>query len=84
MDYDNSNSGALFKNNRKEKSNQPDYRGEATTKCSCGKSTTFWLSAWIKTSRAGAKYMSMAYTEKDIQPEAPVATGLADDDDIPF
>jgi Protein of unknown function (DUF1194) len=37
-------SGALFKNDKKEKPSHPDYRGDAMIK-----GRKFWVSAWIKT-----------------------------------
>ncbi|MCK5346604.1 MAG: hypothetical protein KAR20_24510 [Candidatus Heimdallarchaeota archaeon] len=67
MAYDNTNSGALFKNDRKTSPNQPDYKGNAEIQCPhCGKNSEFWLSAWIKIARASkAKFFSFAYTAKD-------------------
>ncbi len=49
------NSGALFKNKRKEKETHPDYTGRVNVR-----GTDFWLSAWIKKSKAGEVYMSLA------------------------
>ena len=60
MAYDNTNSGALFKNQRKEGiESNPDYTGEIDVG---GKK--YWLNAWIRTSRAGAKYMSLSVKPK--------------------
>lgn len=73
-DFDNTNSGALFKNKKRTNDKQPDYTGRVNAD---GKD--FWVSAWIKTSKAGEKFMSMALTPVD----APINTdGI--DDDIPF
>lgn len=58
--YDNTNSGALFKNERKETANQPDYRGNLNVN-----GQDFWISAWIKTSRSNVKYMSLSVQPKD-------------------
>jgi len=58
------NSGVLFKNDRKEAENHPDYRGEINVG---GK--TFWLSAWIKTGAKG-KFMSLAIKPRDEQARA--------------
>jgi hypothetical protein len=58
------NNGVLFKNDRKEAPNHPDYRGEINVN---GK--VFWLSAWLKTGAKG-KFMSLAVKPKDEQARA--------------
>ena len=59
-DYDNTNSGALFKNNRKEQgSNQPDMTGVLDVE-----GTDFRVSAWSNEAKAGSKYLSLRVTEK--------------------
>ena len=62
MSYDNTNRGVLFKNNRKERDNQPDYTG----KIDVG-GTEYELAAWIKEGKAG-KFMSLSVKPKDDQP----------------
>ena len=59
-DYDNTNSGALFKNNTKEEGdNRPDMTGVVNVD---GKE---WrLSAWQNTSKSGMKYLSLKVSEK--------------------
>ena len=84
-DFDNTNSGSLHKNDRKTQSNHPDYRGDAAPVCvHCGVKQDFWLSAWIKTTRGGKKWMSIAFQAKD-EPKQEENNGSTDfDDDIPF
>lgn len=89
--YDNTNSGVLFKNDRKEKPNQPDNTGNLNTTCPhCGKETIWWLSAWIKTAKQGGRrFFSIAVNPKDEQKPASQAEGPPGgqedfDDDIPF
>ena len=53
------NSGSLFKNDKKEKENHPDYRGSINVA-----GTDYWLDAWIKESKAGKKYMSLSVKPK--------------------
>ena len=54
--YDNTNSGALFKNDKQGNENWPDYRGQINVD-----GQDFWISAWLKTSKKdGTKYMSLA------------------------
>ena len=86
-DYDNTNSGALFKNDGKQ-GNQPDYRGPLNVG---GKD--FEVSAWIKKSQAGKSFMSMSVQEKDSwkkdapkdAPKATAPSGNDDfEDDVPF
>lgn len=55
------NTAILFKNHKKEKDTQPDYKGEALV---VGK--WFWLDAWIKSGKK-EKYMSLSLTLKDVQ-----------------
>jgi len=62
MAYDNTNSGALFKNKKKASENHPDYRGTINVN---GKD--FWISSWLKTSKAGEKYMSLSVQPKEEQ-----------------
>lgn len=86
MPYDNTNSGALFKNERKEKENHPDYRGRGNFD-----GVDFEVAAWIRKSKDGKTYMSLAFSEPYVKEDAPAAapprareTQPALDDDIPF
>jgi uncharacterized protein (DUF736 family) len=84
-DYDNTNSGRLFKNDKKpEGSNQPDYRGEINVD-----GTEKQLAAWIRTSKNGLIYMSLAvsdpYVAEDKPEEKQQSKGKEIDiEDIPF
>jgi uncharacterized protein (DUF736 family) len=80
--YDNTNSGALFRNDRKESDKHPDYRGELNVG-----GVEYWVSAWLKTSGKGTKFMSLAVTPKDEKPSKPAKQAekrLDDDQDVPF
>jgi hypothetical protein len=57
--YDNTDRGVLFKNDRKGHENQPDYKGQINVG-----GVEFWLSAWIKNGQNG-KFMSLSVTAKD-------------------
>lgn len=84
------NSGAIFVNNRKEKSSHPDYTGSVRIK-----GVDYWVSAWVKppSGRATEDYLSLAFTEKeeksvsaraDAQPRRISRPLFDDDEDIPF
>ena len=72
--YDNSLSGALFKNDKQGHENWPDYQGKIETESG----QTYWIAGWIRKSKKGETYMSLALTK----PENPETKG--DDGDIPF
>lgn len=80
-DYDNTNKGTLFKNDRRTNERQPEYTGSLDVD-----GEQYWMSAWIKEAgpsarNPGQKFFSIAITKKD----APVAsTGGSVDDDVPF
>jgi|APCry1669189534_1035231.scaffolds.fasta_scaffold441208_1 uncharacterized protein (DUF736 family) len=79
--YDNNNSGALFKNDKKTKESQPDYRGTAEVN-----GQKYLVSSWIKTSKAGNKFMSLSFTvdNGEGQKAKPAPAVVEIDDSIPF
>jgi uncharacterized protein (DUF736 family) len=77
-DYDNNNTGALFKNDKKQSDRHPDYNGSCEVN-----GVEMWMSSWIKTSKAGKKFMSFSFNPKD-QPSAAQPTADTDDDNMPF
>jgi uncharacterized protein (DUF736 family) len=77
-DFDNTNSGALFKNDKRTNDRQPQYRGRINAN-----GVEFWVSAWVKKSRNGANFMSLALTPVEEQVESG-ASDVDFDDDIPF
>ena len=74
--------GALFKNDDKETSQHPDYKGSITVG-----GVQYWLSAWIKSSKDGTKkYMSLSAKAKEAKPKS-IATeppDFQDDTSLPF
>jgi hypothetical protein len=88
--YDNTNSGLLAKNKRKEKDTHPDYSGSINVG-----GVEYWLSGWLKTGKegsklAGEKFFSLSVRPKDEQrapAPAPAPSPPPRDefnDDIPF
>lgn len=78
--YDNTNSGALFVNERRQNEKQPQYTGTLNVE-----GVEYWLSAWLKKSRDGRGFMSLALTKKETKPttlDPPINFG--EDEDIPF
>jgi uncharacterized protein (DUF736 family) len=82
--YDDKNTGVLFKNDRKESERHPDYRGSFTD----SNGVEHWLSCWIKESKTGQKFMSLSATPKEpMQPvaqQAPAPASMDFDNDVPF
>ena len=89
--YDNTNRGVLFKNDRKEKDTHPNMKGSINVE-----GVEYWVSAWTKEGQNG-KFISLSLTPKETtqtaaqavkqsppqrQQAAPVVQDL--DDDIPF
>jgi uncharacterized protein (DUF736 family) len=77
--------GNLFKNLRKEKPNQPDYRGECVIN-----GVKYLISGWIKQSKKGTKFFSLAIKDAaSIEQNAKKSTtsdltAEGSQDDIPF
>ena len=84
MQYDNTNKGAIFKNEDKKIDNHPDYKGSLDVN-----GVELWVSGWIKTSeKTGKKFMSLSVKPKGAAPVQKASTpssGFDDmDSDVPF
>ncbi len=77
------NSGALFKNTKKEKETHPDYNGSVLIN-----GVDYWIAAWLKESKSGTKFMSLSFKPKEGEPvkTAKISRNvdLDDSDEIPF
>lgn len=64
MPYDNTNSGALFRNDGDTR--KSEYGGSVSTTCPhCGASTEWWLNAWVKERKKdGRKFFSLKLKPK--------------------
>ena len=56
---DNKNSGALFRNDKRETERHPEYTGKITIE-----GVEYYLSAWVNEMRNGQKYFSIKATPK--------------------
>jgi hypothetical protein len=74
MEKQHDNSGILFRNNRKEEPQHPDYRGDITVG-----GNQYWLSGWIKEGRNG-KFLALAAQPK----HNTAAADVPFDDEIAF
>jgi len=58
-EYDNTNRGALFRNEQKEQPNHADYNGSININ-----GVDYWLNGWAKISKAGKKFLSLSIKPK--------------------
>ena len=84
MQYDNSNRGAIFKNDDKQQDNHRDYKGSLNVN-----GVDLWVSGWLKTSeKTGKKFLSLSVKPKDSAPvkkASKASSGFDDmDSDVPF
>lgn len=86
--YDNTNSGMLFKNDKGDNEKRPDYKGSVNVG-----GVEYWLSGWVRVAgdnskRAGEKFISMKLEPKEQQAAAPARQAPAQvadlTDDVPF
>lgn len=94
MSYDNTNTGLMYRNERRQNDRQPEFTGTVNVD-----GVEYWLSGWVKEGKPGGKlegkrFFSLSLKAKDAPPMAAPAparaqtkTGTAFDDmedDVPF
>lgn len=78
MNYDNTNKGVLFSNQKKQSEKHPDYTGNININ-----GVEHWLSAWVNRSNNGKSYMSLSIGEpKDQQQGHKQSHQFQQDDDF--
>jgi uncharacterized protein (DUF736 family) len=70
-DFDNTNRGALFSNDRKQTEKHPDFKGTVNVG---GKE--FWISGWKKTGSKG-DFISLSVEPKEASAGTPAPTAAA-------
>lgn len=95
-EYDNSNRGVLFVNDRKENEKHSDYNGTALIVSPSGEEFEVWVNGWKRTGKSGKTFLSLQFKAKTAQasnpPSAPAAKTAKPkarveqslDDEIPF
>ena len=78
--FDNTNTGSLWPNERREKDTHPNTTGSANID-----GVEYWVSGWTK-EKNGKKFISMSYKRKDEKPAAQPRSEQkpAVSDDIPW
>jgi len=80
--YDNTNRGSLFKNDKKTEEKHPDLSGSINIE-----GTEYWISGWSKVSKGGQKFISLSVRQKQEQTRQisqPTRTSKKEDEDIPW
>ena len=79
--------GSIFKNDKKEQPNHPDYKGTMVTP----DGVECWVSVWVKRPEGKQPFMSLSVQPKETQSQAPapirkaeVQTAVVIDDGLPF
>ena len=75
------NSGALFRNQRKSSDKAPDYQGPCMVN-----GVALEVSGWIRKSKSGLTYMSLAFKPPYHKPDKPAQAAKPEDreEEIPF
>jgi hypothetical protein len=85
MDYDNTNRGAIWKNEDKESDTHPDFKGQLNID-----GVEFWVSAWKRKPDASDKAPALSFSIKPKEAQQPKRGSKpanrqpAPSDDIPF
>lgn len=76
-DFDNTNRGSLFKNDKKTEDKHPDMSGSINID-----GTEYWISGWKKQSKAGTGFISLSVRPKEQTRQSSQPTAKAKDVDF--
>ena len=82
MEYDNTNSGALFVNPKKSTDKHPDRTGSLNVD-----GVDYWISGWLKKDKNGNPFLSLSVNPKEEKPRqssAPTRKSRPQDDEPQF
>ena len=79
-DFDNTNSFAMFKNEKGDNEQRPDYTGTVTLEG--GKEMR--MAAWVREAKSGVKYLSGRLSEPQVQASDSGSNARVEGDDVPF
>jgi uncharacterized protein (DUF736 family) len=80
--YDSTNRGSLFKNDKKTEEKHPDLSGSINIE-----GTEYWISGWSKVSKGGQKFLSLSVRQKQEQTRQssqPTRPSKQEEEDIPW
>lgn len=78
--YDNTNSFALFKNEKGDNEARPDYTGTVTLEN--GKEMR--MACWVRESKSGVKFLSGRLSEPQVQSSQAGSNAAVEGEDVPF
>ena len=77
--YDNTNTGVLFRAKNRSSDKAPEYTGRVDVN-----GTEYRLAAWVKEAKNGSKFFSLSVTPQDYVPGTTTAVKHQIDEDLPF
>jgi uncharacterized protein (DUF736 family) len=76
-EFDNTNRGSLFKNDKKTEEKHPDMSGSINID-----GTEYWISGWKKQSKQGANFLSLSVRPKEVVRQSSQPTNKAKTQDF--
>jgi hypothetical protein len=64
MSYDNTNTGLMYRNDKKEQDTHPDFSGSINID-----GTEYWLAGWVKEGKEGSKFEGRKFFSLAFKPQ---------------